>query len=161
MNLIDKRGRIFGLINIIDLLVILLILAVVGRFALKAQQRPSAIESKNIEVVLLVKEVRDATANVIKEGDIVSETKTNMLLGKVTNVEVIPSDTLVNTADGRVVNYPNPILKDVYVTLVGTGTVGENATVIGNSEIRVGTILNVKTNVYSVISTVMGIRVVE
>lgn len=161
MNLIDKKGRIFGLINIIDLLIILLILAVVGRFALKVQQQPAGVESKNIEVVLLVKEVRDATANVIKEGDIVRETKTNMVLGKVTKVEILPSDTLVNTADGRVVNYPNPILKDVYVTLVGSGTAGENATVIGNSEIRVGTILNAKTNVYSVISTVMGIQVLE
>ena len=161
MSLIDKKGRVFGLINIIDLLVILLILAVVGRFALKSQQQPAGVESKNIEVVLLVKEVRDATANVIKEGDIVRETKSNTLLGKVTKVEVVPSDTLVDTADGRVVNYPNPILKDVYITLVGTGTASENAIVVGNSEIRIGTILNAKTNIYSVISTVMGIEVLE
>lgn len=159
MSIIDNKGRIFGLINIIDLLVILLILAVVGRFAIKAQQKPAGVEAKNIEVVLLVKEVRDATADVIKEGDIVRETKTNMVLGKVTKVDIRPSDTLVNTADGRVVNYPNPILKDVYVTFIGSGTAGENAIVVGNTEMRVGTILNVKTNVYSVISTVMGLKV--
>ena len=88
------------------------------------------------------------------------ETKTNMVLGKVTKVEVKPAETLVNTDDGRVVNYPNPLLKDVYITLVGAGTAGENAIVIGNSEIRIGTILNVKTNTYAVITTVMGIRVI-
>lgn len=32
MSLIDNKGRVFGLINIIDLLVILLVVAVVGRF---------------------------------------------------------------------------------------------------------------------------------
>jgi hypothetical protein len=108
---------------------------------------------------LLVKDVREATSSVIKVGDIVRETKTNLVLGKVTNVEVKPAETLVNTADGRVVNYPNPVLRDVYITLVGTGTAGENAIVVGNSEVRIGTQLSVKTNIYAVITTVMGIKV--
>ncbi|TYP57819.1 DUF4330 domain-containing protein [Thermosediminibacter litoriperuensis] len=161
MSLIDKKGRLFGLINIIDLMVILLIVAVAGRFALKAQQRPVGSAEKKIEVVLLVKDVRDATASVIKEGDIVRETKTNNLLGKITKVEVRPAETLVNTADGRVVSVPNPVLKDVYVTLEGSGTAGENAIVIGGTEIRIGTVLQIKTNIYSVVATVMGIKVLD
>lgn len=161
MSLFDSKGRIFGIINIIDLLVILLIVVVVGRFALKSQNKPAGVQTKNIQITLLVKDVREATSGVIKEGDIVRETKTNLVLGKVTKVEVKPADTLVNTADGRVVNYPNPVLRDVYVTLVGTGTAGENAVVVGNSEVRIGTQLSVKTNIYAVITTVMGIKVLD
>lgn len=159
MKLIDGKGRIFGVINIIDLLMILLIVAVIARFAMKANTTPLTAETKNIEVVLQVNEVRDATANVIKEGDIVKETKTNVVLGKVTKVAVRPAETLVETADGRVVNYPNPVLKDIDITIMGTGTAGENAIVLGNSEIRIGTILTIKTNIYSVITTVMEIKV--
>jgi len=160
MKLIDDKGRLFGLINIIDLLILLLIIAVVGRYAWKSQaQKPSGVQAQTIEVVLLVKDVRDATVNAIKEGDIVRETKSNVVLGKITNIEVKPADTLVNTADGKVVNYPNPILKDIYVTVRGTGTAGENAIVLGNSEIRIGTTLAFKTNIYAVVSTVMGIKV--
>lgn len=161
MRLIDGKGRVLGIINIIDLLVILLILGVVGRYAIKSQIKPAGVQTKNIEITLLVKDVREATSGVIKEGDIVRETKTNLVLGKVTKVEVKPADTLVNTADGRVVNYPNPVLKDVYVTLVGTGTAGENAVVVGNSEVRIGTQLSVKTNIYAVLTTVMGIKVLD
>lgn len=161
MSLFDNKGRIFGIINVIDLLVILLIIVVAARFMINSQNRPASIQAKKIQVTLLVKDVRDATSSVIKDGDIVSETKTNLLLGKVTKVEVQPADTLVNTADGRVVNYPNPVLKDVYVTFVGSGTAGENAIVVGNSEIRIGTQLSVKTNTYSVITTVMGIKVLD
>jgi hypothetical protein len=159
MKLIDNKGKIFGLINIIDLLVILLIVAIVARFALKSGSNPITVETKDIQVVLHVNEVRDATANVIKEGDIVRETKTNLVLGKVTKVAVRPAETLVETADGRVVNYPNPVLKDVDITITGTGTAGENAVVVGNSEVRIGTILTIKTNIYSVITTVMEINV--
>lgn len=159
MSLFDNKGRIFGIINVIDLLVILLIVAVVGRFAVKSHFKPAGVQTKNIQVVLLVKDVREATSSAIKVGDIVREAKTNLVLGKITEVRVKPAETLVNTADGRVVNYPNPVLKDVYITLVGTGTAGENAIVIGNSEIRVGTQLNIKTNIYGVITTVMGIKV--
>jgi len=161
MSLIDNKGRILGLINIIDLFVILIIIALVGKFAVKAQQKNIGAETKNIEVVLLVKDVRDATANAIKEGDIVRETKSNNLLGKIKDVKTIPAETLVETADGTVVNYPNPVLKDVYITLDGSGTAGENAIVLGSNEIRIGTVLQIKTNTYGVLSTVMGIKVNE
>ncbi|NLU11078.1 MAG: DUF4330 domain-containing protein [Tepidanaerobacter acetatoxydans] len=159
MSLIDNKGRIFGLINIIDLLVILLIIAIVGRFGTKAHQKSAGAVTKNIEVVLHVKEVRDATVDVVKVGDIVKETKTNAVLGKVTNIEVKPSETLVETADGRVVVYPNPVYKDMLITLVGSGSAGDNAIVLGSNEIRVGTSLQLKTNLYSVTSTVMSINI--
>lgn len=158
MSFIDKKGRLFGLINVIDLLVIILVVAVVARFALNPQKSSLTNEEKKIQVVLLVKDVRDATANVIKEGDIVRETKTNNLLGKVTKVEVKPAETLVNTADGRVLNVPNPVLKDVYVTVEGSATVGENAIVLGGTEIRIGTAVQMKTNLYAVVATVMEIK---
>ncbi|MCF6097224.1 DUF4330 domain-containing protein [Thermovorax subterraneus] len=158
MSLIDKKGRLFGLINVIDLLVIILVVAVAARFVLNPQKNSSAAEEKMIQVVMLVKDVRDATAKVIKEGDIVRETKTNNLLGKVTKVEVKPAETLVNTADGRVLNVPNPVLKDVYVTVEGSATVGENAIVLGGTEIRIGTAVQMKTNLYAVVATVMEIK---
>lgn len=158
MSLIDKKGRLFGLINVIDLLVIILVVAVAARFVLNPQKNSSATEEKTIQVVMLVKDVRDATAKVIKEGDIVRETKTNNLLGKVTKVEVKPAETLVNTADGRVLNVPNPVLKDVYVTVEGPATVGENAIVLGGTEIRIGTAVQMKTNLYAVVATVMEIK---
>jgi hypothetical protein len=158
MSFIDKKGRLFGLINVIDLLVIILVVAVVARFALNPQKSSLTNEEKKIQVVLLVKDVRDATANVIKEGDVVRETKTNNRLGKVTKVEVKPAETLVTTADGRVLNVPNPVLKDVYVTVEGSATVGENAIVLGGTEVRIGTALQMKTNLYAVVATVMEIK---
>jgi len=159
MNLIDNKGRVFGLINIIDLLVILLIVAIVGRFVLMQNKQPTGAVTKNIEVVVHVKEVRDATCNVINEGDIVKETKTNAVLGKITNIKIVPSESVVETSDGRLVVAQNPVYKDMYITIQGTGTASENAIVLGSNEIRVGTSLQLKTNMYSVTSTVLNIDV--
>ena len=159
MSLIDNKGRVFGLINIIDLLVILLVVAVVGRFTLMQKQQSAGAVTRTIEVVVHVKEVRDATCNVINEGDVVKETKTNAVLGKITNVKVVPSESIVETADGRLVVAPNPVYKDIYLTIQGSGTAGDNAIVLGSNEIRVGTTLQLKTNMYSVTSTVMSIDV--
>ena len=159
MGLIDKNGRLFGLINIIDLLIIGLVVVVVGRFFIGTPQKSGGAVTKNIEVILHVKEVRDATVDVIKVGDVVKETKSNAVLGKITDLIVRPSDTLVETAEGKVVVYPNPVYKDIYITLVGSGSAGENAIVLGSNEIRVGTTLQIKTNMYSVTTTVMSIDV--
>ena len=159
MKIIDDKGKLFGLINITDLLAIVLILAVMGRFYLKAHQNPPGLETKKIEVQVLLEEIRDATADVIEVGDIVRETKSNVVLGEVTNIDIKPSATLVETSDGRVVEYPNPVLKDAVITIVGEGTASENAIVVGNSEIRIGTKLGMKTNIYAVTGTVMTIKV--
>ena len=127
MKLIDGKGKIFGIINIIDLLVILLIVAVVARFAMKTNTTPLTAETKNIEVVLHVKEVRDATANVIKEGDIVRD-KTNVVLASDKRA-VRPAETLVDSR--RRVVTTRTCAKEMDITIMGTGTAGENAIVGG------------------------------
>lgn len=160
MSLIDSKGKIFGIINIIDLLIILLIVVVAGRFVVRSQMTPPhSIETKNIEITVLASNVRAATSDVINTGDIVRETGTNLVLGEVTAVEVKPADTFVQTADGRIEVYPHPVLKDVFLTILSTGTAGENAVVVGSSEIRIGTQLRMQTNIYGITTTVMRIKV--
>lgn len=159
MSIIDNKGRLFGKINIIDLLVVLLIAAVVARFAISTRNKPTSIETKTIQAMFLVKDVREATSSVIKVGDVVREVKTNVVLGEVTDVRVEPSQVFVDTADGRVVAATHPVFNDVYITVEGKGTASSNAVVIGNSEIRIGTSLVLTTNIYSVTSTVVGIQV--
>ena len=43
MGLIDRNGRLFGLINIIDLLIIGLVVVVVGRFLLELHKNQVAL----------------------------------------------------------------------------------------------------------------------
>ncbi|MCL5045746.1 MAG: DUF4330 domain-containing protein [Actinobacteria bacterium] len=153
MRLIDDKGRLFGRINVIDLLVVILVLALAGRFSysryisksLKAIRK----EQKPIEVVLVVGAVRQPTVDAIRVGSKVMASKTSTLLGEVVKVEAKPANVVFTGNDGRTYEMPSPSRLDVYVTLRGLGQVSENAVFLGDTEVRVGTLIDIRSNIYA------------
>ena len=163
MRLIDNKGRLFGLVNIIDLAVLLLIAAIAARVGLKSRLltavNPSTL--KAVEVVLLVEDVRSATADAVAEGDTVLNTKSNAVLGQLVKKEVIPAVKEIETSDGRLVKAESPYRKDVYITVRGQGQVTGNVIILGGYEMRVGATTQVKGLKFAVISTVYSVKVAE
>lgn len=163
MRLIDDKGRLLGLINIVDLAVILLLAAVATRLGLKSRLlravNPSSL--KTVEVVLLVEDVRPATADALAEGDTIFNTKSNAVLGKLVQKEVVPALKEVETADGQLVLAEAPYRKDVYITVRGQGQVTENVIILGGYEMRVGANAQVKGQKSAVNSIVFGVKVDE
>lgn len=153
VRLIDDKGRLFGRINVIDLLVVILVLALAGRFSysryisksLKAIRK----EQKPIEVVLVVGAVRQPTVDAIRVGSKVMASKTSTLLGEVVKVEAKPANVVFTGNDGRTYEMPSPSRLDVYVTLRGLGQVSENAVFLGDTEVRVGTLIDIRSNIYA------------
>lgn len=99
MRLLDQKGRLFGKINVFDLLVILLVLVgVVGMSLRLVQNRQTAAESKTavcrVEIVDGGEYLKDAFAI----GDPLYEKET--LLGTVTDVQVKPAQYLKLLPDG-------------------------------------------------------------
>lgn len=105
MPWLDERGRLFGRVNIVDLTVLALVLMVAARLGLKSRLlravNPSTV--KPVEVVLVVEDVRQATADAMEEGETVLNTKSNAVFGKLVKKEVRPAQKEVETADGRLV----------------------------------------------------------
>lgn len=164
MRIIDDKGRLFGLINIIDLVVLLLIVVVLGRFgASRFLQRSGGpgVEQSELEVVVIVENVRQATVDVIKPGDRVIETKTNSPVGTVTQLEVQPSTVFKQLDDGTFIESQSASRFDVWVTIKGAGRVTPNVVMLGNNEVRVGTQLSLRTNIWAVKATVMQIKVLS
>ncbi|NLG86481.1 MAG: DUF4330 domain-containing protein [Firmicutes bacterium] len=161
MRLIDEKGRLFGLVNIIDLAVLVLIIAVAARVGLKSKLlkavNPSTLQP--VEVVLLVEDVRSATADAIAEGDTVLNTKSNAVLGELIKKEVVPAVKEIETADGRLVKAESPFRKDVYITVRGQGQVTGNVIILGGYEMRVGANAQVKGLKFAVNSTVFSVKV--
>lgn len=163
MRLIDDKGRLFGLVNIVDLAVVLLVVAVAARIGLKSRLlravNPSTL--KPVEVVLLIEDVRPATANAVSEGDTIVNAKSNAVLGELIAKEVVPALKEVETADGRLVEAEAPYRKDVYITVRGQGQVTENVIILGGYEMRVGANAQVKGLKFAVNSTVFSVKVDE
>lgn len=161
MALMDGKGRLGGRINVIDLVVLVAVLVVAARVAY-VRLAPAGVKSYQekehpVEVLMVVEAVRDATAGAIKVGDRVRETKSNNLVGEVLRVEVKPAEVITQGPDGRYYEGPSGSRKDVWVLIRGPGRVSENVILLGSQEIRVGTKLGLKTNLYAVTATVMKI----
>ncbi len=161
MKLIDEKGSFLGLINLFDLLVVVLVVALIGGVGYKyifANQN-IALNESDIEVTLWVEDVKDVTVENINEGDMIREYDSNLLFGEVISKEVTPHYAEVETADGRVVNAPVEGKYDIYMTLKSRGIVSDNAITIASKEVRIGGTIITKHQLYAVSTKAVKIDV--
>lgn len=163
MRIIDEKGKLFGLINVIDLFVLVIIVALVGFGAYKMVNVNPTVAVNNKQAVMRfeITEVRDYTYNVIQVGETVKDYDKNIVYGKVVKVEKTPAKRYVTTADGRVVVATVPDKLDVSIYVQGTATSNNNIILMGNNEIFVGASLALKGQKFTVRGTVLEVKFVE
>lgn len=160
MRLIDEKGRLFGKINVFDLLVIVLLVALIGGVGYKYAivDNTIIVNDSEIGVKLWVEDVRQVTVDVINVGDIIREYDSNQIFGEVVDKQVTQHYEPVETADGRIVNAPVEGKYDVYLTLKSRGIVTDNAISIGSKEVRMGGTIITKHQLYAVSTKVVEIN---
>ena len=133
---IDKKGKLFGKINIIDLCVLLaIVIGIAGVafsvYSIKSNTSASDVFKKDsarevtLEVGLQIKGVRDVTRDAIIVGDEVFTTQTNTSLGKIKKIESEPATKNVTTYDGSVYTAVVPDRYDVTIYVETTATKNE------------------------------------
>ncbi len=161
MKILDRHGRLFGLINIIDLLLVVIIAAgifAVAQHRLVWGEQARVHERQPIEVVFVVEAVREPTLRVIHPGNEVVDSRTNTYLGTVTHVEAEPATIVYHENDGRIHETTSPSRVDIWVTVRGPAAVSSNLIQLGQTEIRIGVQVPLKTNIYAVSSRVMYVN---
>ena len=157
-RILDERGRIFGKVSIIDLLVLLVIIAVVV-FAVVRMTGSSSQEAP-LRVTYTVEAIRQASVDQLVEK---AETKGTVsdeggtVLGKVEEVVVRPSLEEYLTPQGELKAFESPIFKDVDIVVLGQGSVSGSTIRVGSVPMRVGrkvTLIGAKFEVQSVIMDV-------
>lgn len=163
--MIDEKGRLFGKINIVDLLVILVIIiaaAVLGVKFLKPGSSGSAgggSASTHVTYTVLAENVRPEVYENIKSfvdaGDATLMASGEMLDGQVTDVTAVPhEDTIsVDTTDGTVELPADQDMLDLTFTIECNVT-NAITTEIGTQEVRVGKTHIVKTDKFEVTGVV-------
>jgi hypothetical protein len=160
LRLVDQRGRLFGLINLVDLGVIVLILALAGAGAYKvlAIRRGPVRVPRDIDFTMLVQEVRQATVDVVHEGDFVWDYDSSLPFGTIKAIQVLPATKHASTSDGRWVLTELPERYDLVLTVRAQALVSDAAIVVGRMEIRIGTKVTIKTRNYAIETRVTGIK---
>lgn len=164
MKLIDKEGRIFGKINILDFIAIvlalfLLLLAVLKVF--NAQLSNLTAESELVTIEVKVSAVMDkGYFDVVKVGDRLGEVK-QYIDATVTDVEILPVEETHLDEDGNTVVSTNPLQEKAIVTFEATLPYENYKYKFGSQELRQGKTINLESDLYRYEAQIISIKVVE
>lgn len=160
MKIIDKKGRLFGLINIVDLLIIILLLALVAvgvkRFGNKAAVGEAT--TKKGVITAEIKDVRDVTAKNVKVGDPIYDYDKGTLIGKILTAEVEPYKDKTEY-QGKFFNAEVPDKYRVIVTLDADVKETQDFYQVGTEQVRIGAEMRIKNKTITTFITILGIEV--
>ena len=106
MKLIDKKGRLFGIINAIDAVIALVIIVIaagaVYKFAF--MEKTSTVASMEpISYTVEVKKVRNFIMDNVKEGDTLFDGASGTAIGTITKVDYSTAKEPMGLADGTLI----------------------------------------------------------
>ena len=137
MKIIDKNGRLFGKISLLDIIIVavvvfLAVVFVLGRFG--GLKLPIATKKSNIDFTLTIKayNVEKTNKPPFEVGSLLYSVN-GEYIGKVTKVEVKPYTTKEKLADGTFFDYESPTAYDYFLTVEGNGTQSEKGIFAGGT----------------------------
>ncbi|MBN2260716.1 MAG: DUF4330 domain-containing protein [Clostridiales bacterium] len=140
MKIINEKGKLFGIINVFDLMVLLVIIAgliFIGS-RINFNQSETAIEEQKMEITFLIEEVRFATVEAMTIGDKLYEYDTNLYFGEVVAFEYENHPVFIETDSGELVKVLNDERFDIYVTVESNVVKGPFNVSIATKRVAVG-----------------------
>ncbi len=149
MKFMDEKGRLFGKINLFDLLVILAVLAVVAGvgYKLVSNGRQSAAAKNTTDWVITVKfaAVEPGLADAFRADSQIFYDTDGPVNARVGSVREEPAQVTVPTSDGRLVLAQDPRLLDVYAEVNVKDTNGDGVLKVGRYSLGTGGKFALKT----------------
>ena len=153
MKMTDNKGRLFGLINVVDLLILLIVagIAIVGYQFLNSGIAAPA-EQKTQLVTMEITKKRESFCKSIKIGDEVIEKVNNVPYGIVKAVSYKPAEeTVASELDGKVKKVSVPERFDATIVLE----------VPVQESVQVGKLLSLKAKHFTGSGYVLAVEAVE
>ena len=163
--MIDKNGKLFGKINIIDLIVILLVVAMVAFFGISKISKKDTgevTEESKITMEFATDEVYDYVVEHVKEGDALYDADFNKKIGTVKSFEAGPSRAYTTTSDGKLVmNEKEGFSSLTIVCDVEGGVLEDNGVDVDGTKYGVGHTLTIRAGLAKIYLKVSDIKVTE
>lgn len=162
MKLINEKGKIFGLINIVDLIVLVLIIAVAGAVCFKmfSPKANAPVESKGDQycyVTVLAQQVVPESAADLKVGDhlVANNEFTD---AEIVSVSEAPAAQVNANAEGKSILSEHPLWKDLTVVVKEKIDPSSVILKVGGQEVRVNYPYILKTQTVECNSKIRGIE---
>ncbi|WP_404783524.1 DUF4330 domain-containing protein [Altericista sp. CCNU0014] len=172
MAFLDKKGRLFGKISILDVgLALLLVLIVAGSFIVPGKSGQSAVQAqlstKAVEIdAIVIGFNASKPTDILKEGEKTSIIIRNQPYGEVQLKKIQPLSKTVTASqpDGTVKAFPDPrpesrFSNNLVLTLEGRGQVTKEGPVLGNIPVKVGVPIDLDGKLYNFRASIIDVRV--
>ena len=129
MKIIDRNGRLFGKISVIDVLVIAVVLVMAAALFFKSNQTHTgtSVTSETITYQMVANGVRTYVADAVQVGDLMydQDRSSGGTLGKIVDIQVLPGTKLGEINDGTAGMVPVEDGVDLLLTIEGSGILSE------------------------------------
>lgn len=164
MKIIDDEGKFLGIINFLDMIVLLAIILLIGSIFYLDLDKASLGTIKNpgkkqeIFVTLFISNIRDISVDAVNEGDLFRDSETGGVLGKVINKTVSHAQMTTTDKNGNIIYVEIPDRYDMKIILECDGTVSEESIKISNKPIQIGESITLESKIIKTNGTVFGIE---
>lgn len=122
--LIDSKGKLFGKISIVDILIVVMILGVIAGVGYKFRKSGTGTpfaKKDTIQVTFYQPEANTYVDGTIKVGDVVKDKATGSVFGKVVSVKTDKAVSAATNSDGQMVTTSNPKMCSITIVVEGEG----------------------------------------
>lgn len=159
--IIDKDGKLFEKISIIDIFVVILVIALAAGTLYHFRAPVAQISSGKEKIVFYIKiqDVREFTADYYSEGMLTYDNKTGAYLGKIVNVEVSQFYDNMNNLDGTLIMTDKPEKIQIILKIEGEGIVSDQDYMLsGSYELKAGAGVSLLTKYVAVEGYILDIE---
>ncbi len=153
MKFIDEKGRIFGKINIFDMIVLLALVIVVGGVGYKVikdrKESAGQVPTKTYIVTVKSSAMPASYSEALKKDNRIYYDNDSFVNAKIVDIREEPAMITVQTSDGKLIETQSPNLKDVYIDLEVADKQDLPDIRVGRYAVAVGGKITVKT-IYAV-----------
>lgn len=167
MKLINEKGKLFGIINVVDLIIVIMIIAMVGAVATKVLgSKVQSAVAPQVECTMEVCIIGTAPRLLkeIERQDLVGERLVSGNEYMSAYIEDVWFEDYVTQAvrdDGIIVDAVDPSKKDVIVKIKCQVAKGTASPKIGSQELRAGRTYIVKTQTFECSGTIRYVDIAE
>ena len=159
----DKNGKLFGKISILDIFVVLLVIGVVaGTFYRYTSERTNMLFANDtIHYTLRISNVREFSLENYHVGLRAYHHMTNELVGTIVGIRSEPVYDFLENAFGELYLAPRLDIINIYLDLEVVGMETDTAYLInGTHELNIGADMRLRTRYITVTGTIDSIRII-
>lgn len=142
--MMDKNGKLFGKINLIDFIIVLVIIAAVAFVALKVVNKGNTDSNQTqLHISFYCEETPDYVVNVLKEGTSVLDMTEKVTIGTVESFKVGEPMGFFTDTKGVVQEVQREGYNSVTINVLANGEISEHGATIGGVLYGVGHTLTI------------------